>query len=327
MASGIGLGGHIGLAFQSAIGTTQTGSVHWMPFISETLTQDISVMESAAMRARFDEGKSFQSSRVIGGDVVLQPDLVSLGALSHAVLGWTETTSSNNRYDHQIYPTTDSFAPGAPQQPFSLYVARDVGSEFHYFDCYANQLTINFAHGEFLGATLSVVGGGYATKALSTPAFITEAAGPQIPWNITSVQFASAAVDNLQDFELVVNNQIEPRHTMTTSTSPHNFKRTGFRQVRFSGNLEFETLGEFAKWQAYSAQAIDIRATVETDYALLIDVYRARYLTFQPNVSGPGAVSVPFASRGDITANGNTVHFKVSENVNSFDTFGNGTIA
>jgi hypothetical protein len=329
MADGTGLQGHIGLAFQSAVGTVQTGSIHWLPFVSETIQEDIAVLESAAIRARFDEPTSKQGFRTVAGDVVLQADPASLAPLLHAVLGVTNTTAAdtNTTNIHSFTMISSSFAAGAPMQPFTLFIDRDVGSEFQYMDLFANQLTLNYAHGELVGATLGVLGGGFDQRALNVPVFVSENSSSLIPWNVVSAQIASTAVTDLISAELQILNNLETRGTLVNTYHPIRVKRSNFRQVRINGTFEFENLTQFAIWQAGTQQELILNAANNATNFLKITAHKFKYDTYTDPMGGPGAITADFAGRAEYDdTNAETAAFLLKTSSFAFNTIGNGTI-
>ena len=335
MPEGLGLQGYLGLAFQSAVGTTQTSSIHWLPILSETLTEDIAVLESRELRTRYNEPLVQQGLRAVAGDVIMEVDPHTIGALLHAAYGRTDTTSDTGKQLHQFIETTSAFSERAPLQPFTVIVHRDVGSAFHYYDMYADQLTLDFSVDEYVKATLSLTGGAFKQAAAVTTSFYPEALSPKIPWTACSMSLAGAAEDRFTSFQWKMENNIEVKGTLSSSYSPTRAKRSDFRKQRVSATMEFENLTEFDKWRSNSAQGCTINAlTADGSYLRLI-LDALRWDTLPANISGPGAISVGVGGRcenhvGNSRASTAWVNVTSTALLNSNSgwlTYGNGSVA
>ncbi len=79
--------GHIGIKKETTWGQKVGGANDcFLPFASETLTEDIEELLSAAQRGILDEPKSYQGEKSFGGDVVLEVHPTSIGHLLRSAL-------------------------------------------------------------------------------------------------------------------------------------------------------------------------------------------------------------------------------------------------
>jgi len=301
--AGVGVAGYVGLAFQGSGGyaNVQATSVHWMPMISESIKANNEVMRSGTMRASYEETEPEFGLRSVGGDVVMEVDAVTVGALLKAAMGACATaiTSATGIRTHLFKAVNSAtlFSPWTPMQPFTLFIGRDVGSQFVYHDCIANTLELSFANGEFNKATMGVLGlGGIMVASEMAPVYPLESAVPKQSWIANSVAYNGAAANFVQNMTFKLDNKIEVRPTLTSSNNALRMKRAGFREIRISGNLEFEDATEAQKWESGSAQMLELqaRANAAGNQTLQLRAYRMKYDDFTANIGGPGAITAAF---------------------------------
>ena len=74
MSHAIGMRSYLGIGFQSAHGVVaDVLSAHWLPFVSESLVENVPRIDSGEIRTTFDEGYSHQGLRTTAGDITLEP--------------------------------------------------------------------------------------------------------------------------------------------------------------------------------------------------------------------------------------------------------------
>ena len=110
--------GHIGIKKETTWGQKVAGDNDvFLPFSSETLTENIEELLSAAQRGILDEPKSYQGEKSFGGDVVVEVHSVSIGHILRSALnvpaaataaGTTETEFCNCEtvWEHDDYVIT-----------------------------------------------------------------------------------------------------------------------------------------------------------------------------------------------------------------------------
>ena len=341
MGDGIGLKSFVGIGFQGATGSAsiQTTSVHWIPLVSESVTEDIPPLESQTIRSRYDEPRSKQGPRVIGGDLVIEGDAHSLGVFFAAAFGITSTTSGANGIDSHVMTLTQSaWSNKAPLQPLTLLISRDTGSQFTYFDCYASKVNLSLAHDEILGATMSVVGLGYTKASLETPAYAPSPTGQPMCVVSSIAGFTtddgSDTFNRVETYEYEVENGLEARGMLTTDNGPNRVKRSGFRTIRVRQQAIYETLnaaagsGIFDEWQEGTGGSITTAQTFikmftnSESFNLTTGDCAVRALTFDQS---PGQLMANYELwREDPSPAFDTCVIK-TESL-GFNTYGNGTV-
>lgn len=296
MASGSGLKGAVGLAFQTTLtAAAGVGSCHWLPFVSETITLNQPRLDGASIRARADEPLSYQGVQQVAGDIVFEPDPYMLAVLGYATLGGAITSVQASWAWHSIYPNTSDFS-ACCVPPFTLFIARDVGCGFRYYGCVANQLSIEYASGALAKATLSVIGmtGGGITQ--PTPTFVVDET-KLLPWSVTSFGVAAAGAARMQALTLTVNNNLEMQATLAGVTAMQRVRRTNFRQFRFGGQYEIEDMAEWARFLNNSAFELEAISTVNSANWAHTHAPQAIYEGVPVNIPGPGPITSAIAGR------------------------------
>ena len=326
MAEGLGLKSFCGLAFQESMGVVQTTSVHWARMLSNGIAEDIGVLEGQRLQGRYNEGLARQGQRTIAGDLVFEPDMHTLAACLHAVLGVTATTSATNSAVHAITETASAFHPKYAVQPFAALCGYDVGTGFTFYNLAANQLTLDFAAGEFVKATLNCIGGYASHNAEYTTAFPASPIAEAADWSTVSLSLAGTAVDFVSQMQITLMNNLVHRPTLDATPYPGRVKREGFRQARFTATLEFEDLGEYTKWRAETTQTMALHFTRGLDTATLY-AGRMRYDSFPMTPDGPGPINISVSGRFEHnSSSGDAFQASILTWSYGMDSVGNGTV-
>jgi hypothetical protein len=82
-----GMLGHIGISFQQSYGTAYTDSLHYFPFISESITEEIEALNKEGLVGRFDEGDHVEGAHNINGDINIELPPETAGVLLKAWMG------------------------------------------------------------------------------------------------------------------------------------------------------------------------------------------------------------------------------------------------
>lgn len=327
MGDGLGLNAYFGIGFQSSEGVVQTGSVHWFRAVSDTLGEQIAVLESQALQNRYAEPQARQGLRTIAGELVVEAGPFELGALLHAALGKTVTTSGTGIKTHLITETASAFTIRKALQPFTVFKYTDQGTGFQLQDCNANELALTFANGEFVKATLSVVGGVFSHAAILTPSYTAEPINQPFDFSTFSAQIGGTAYDYHSNLELKISNNLEARHTLNGKVYPSRLKRTGYRQVRISSTMEWEDLTQYDAWRAATKQTFAAHV-FQNSNRLTILGGSLRWDEFPTPVGGPGPLEVSAAGRLEYNVgSANVLQVTVLANSQTWSTYGNGSVA
>jgi len=97
--------GHFGIAKEVIFGTA-VGATAYLPFTSETLDSPIEELIEASIKARHDEGNSYEGLNSVGGDSVHEVHPAGLGYLLRSALRSPETTANpaTGSYTHVFKP-------------------------------------------------------------------------------------------------------------------------------------------------------------------------------------------------------------------------------
>jgi hypothetical protein len=295
---GYGMGGHLGLCFQETSGVAFTSSFHWLPILSESLTEGKPPVISEAMRGRFEEGPTFEGVNEIGGEIVAEADPIIMGKFFKAWFGQSSGTLTTSVYVHEFVPRTSDFNSKCAVPPLTAQVYRDAGSAGQYSDLCCNELSIEIAHGAIIKYTGTFIGMGFTKVAKSTPTYLT---GSEFTWDQTSIEIAGAAVEDITQMSVKLSNNLEAKGTLDGNKTPNRIKRAGFRTIEISGTMLFLNDTEFDKFRAQTEQRLVVTVTgqaVSSGYNayLSMDFPSVRYNEFPQNIGGPGQVEVPFTA-------------------------------
>jgi len=294
MASGYGMAGHLALNFQDAYGASQVTSLQTVPIVNESLQHTIEPLTQSNMYGRFGESPYCEGPHAVDGGISIECEPSAMGHFLKSVMGTVSTTSDTNDQTHVFVPSIPSseFSDRAATQPLTFEVYRDVGSAHVYYDCIGNDLSINIANGQLLTMETNIVGAGFSRKASSTPVFPT---GKPFLWDQFSGSYNGAAIVDLQDLTVTINNNVEAVHTLTGSKSPYRIKRTAQQMVEISGTFIFAS---HSYQQAFEAQAENSMVFNFTNaispHSFKMDFSKVRFKTFEANMAGTELVTATF---------------------------------
>jgi hypothetical protein len=299
MSAGAGTLGYFGIAFQDDLtGQADATSVHFLPFVSESLVESIPRIETQELRYVHDEGYSHQGLRTVAGDIVLEPTPYALAIAAYATMGVLETDSHASYFTHKLQMRNDNLMAGAPLPPFTCVVGRDVSCAQAFWNCQATGLTIDLNQGDIARLTLSIIGGaGMGDSDLGTPSF-QDVGSSHMPWNVTSIALSGAASGrDFTQLSIAITNPMEARPTISTSDYASNFKRTGFRQVRVNGSLDISSLEHYNRLRANASHELEIHMAPTANEYVTIGGPAMVYEAAPYNVGGPGPVSATVTLR------------------------------
>lgn len=174
------------------------------------------------------------------------------------------------------------------------------------------QLTIS--QGAFVKGQITQNGGARLTGGIGSLSVLPDGTdvGVLFPWNVASLSYGGAAVQNYSELSITLNENIEPQYSINGTLTPYKYARSNFREVTVSGTMFFSdrtALNNFAAGtQARLTAFIQNTVTaIQSGYynSLLIDIPQLKITQFKPSVSGPGEISVQYTGRGvlDPTSN------------------------
>ena len=290
-----GMSGHIGISAQQSFGTATT-SWDYFPIISETLTTNIEQLVEEGMKGVFDEGDSHAGLISVAGDIVFEPHPIMVG---HFLRGVTNVASisevASAVYLSEFVPQNTDFDDTGALPPFTIQVYRGVGSAWQFTDSIITGLTINITGGGIAKATANVMSRVSSLMEKSTPAYPT---GDPWLWNTASLSIAGTANGNFENVSISIENPIEGKNFLDTTRMYSKFKRTGYRQIRMTGTMDFESQTQYGIFRAQTEQRFLVGLTgsslITSANALVLDLPKLRYTSYPVNIGGPGPISVGF---------------------------------
>lgn len=296
-----GMDSRLGISFQNSYGTLNTSSMHWLQPISDTISLKKAEIVRKGLRGIYDEGDYKEGNNTVAGDLSVEVDGLSVGALLNAVMGRT-TVTSTGLYTHTFKPRIADHNPLSAEQPFTYHkYMGDGGSAHLYSDLCGDNLDLVIANGQLLTAKMSVVGGTYSQIAAIAAVYGTN---PALDWSVSSVSIGAAARVNVETMTFSFKGALTAKQTLTAGKYPDRIKRNAARQVDVSGTILFDNQTDLQNFISQTAQRLTVSATgvlaVQSGYneSLTIDVPSFLITDFPQGVPGPGELAVSFKGAG-----------------------------
>lgn len=301
---GYGLNAKVGIAFQNSFGTAASlSSLHWIPFLSESVGRNLPPLRSENMRGIFDQGDRSSGPASVDGEIEFEAQAVPLGALLKSVLGNVTTVQSSSIYTHTFKPRTTDHQPSCAEQPVTYYKDLDTSDNPQvFYDLAGTMLEINLNNGEFLKAKVGFVGGQRTTQ--SSVGYTLDS-GKRWTWDVASLQLGGAANGELTALTITVDNGLEAMHTMNNSKSPSRIKRQNARSVSIGGTIKFDDHTELDNFIAETQQAMIVHVRNATEIQsgypeqMTITLPAVIYDEFKPAGDGPGQLEVQFTGTAE----------------------------
>ena len=297
--SAYGMDLELGISFQNSFGTELTTSRDYLEILSESLNEDIPPIVSESLSGIYDEGADYEGFHAIGGDIVVEANPIQLGTLFKAWTGASSVSAQASCYTHTFIPQQADWGAMSAVPPMTIEAYRgDGGSSFIYYDCLANDLTLEFAHNAFVKATMSIIGGKFNRRAKTTA---TYAVGSLFTWDVTSMSVGGTAIDEFSAMTIKGSNALEAVGTMDGTKTPNRIKRSGKRTIEVSGTMLFVDQTEFNNYLAQTEQRLIINAqgaTIGNSSVLMkIDIPKFKYTAYPVNGAGAGRLEVSFSGK------------------------------
>jgi len=311
---GYGLNAKIGIAFQNSYGTAaDLGSLHWIPFITESIGRNLPALRSENMRGIFDQGDRSSGLATADGELESEAQAVPLGAMLKAVLGNLTTVDSSTTaqlFTHTFKPRTADHQIKCAEQPLTYYKDLAVADDPQvFFDMAGTLLEFNVANGEFLKAKLGLVGGQRTSQ--SSVAYALDS-GKRWTWDVASFSIGGAAAEDLTAFNVSIDNGLEAMHTMNNSKDASRVKRANPRVVSVSGTVKFENHTELNLFIAETTQPMVVHlrnaTEVQSGYPeqVTITLPQLVYEEYKPVADAPGQLEVSFSATAEYHAGSGT---------------------
>lgn len=284
-------------------------SYHGIAFLNEDVGFESEEVISQNITGRYEEGATYQGISTIAGTIECEMTPRNLGAAMAATINHSPTsvTSASIR-TLRFLPNTTDFNATFCKAPFSVYKQfSDANSAELFYDCQFTQIEFAFAQGALTKVRAQIAGGTRLPTGIGSMNVFPDGAdvGKLFPWNVCSISYAGAAMGQISDVTVTLNENIAPLYTINGTLAPFKYTRENLRQVTVNGTMYMNDrtfLNNFVN--GTQAQLLITAANTVTAiqsgyfHTLLLDVPQAKLTTFKPRASGPGEVSVPFSMRG-----------------------------
>ena len=297
---GYGINGHVGICFQQSFGTAFTSSFHYMNMLSESLVETKNPIVREHLKGRYSDSGILEGFNTIAGDIVMQAHPILIGKILKAWCGQSSSGGpSGMSYTHTFKPRDADWDEKSALPPMTIEVYRGAGSAHQYYDCVADGININIAHGAIVSVTMSVIGGKFSKVAKRTPTFQT---GNEFTFDQASITLGGTATDKLTSLVISGKNNVEAKGTLNAAKTAARIRRTGFRLIEISGALLYEDDTELDKARAFTEARLFCTLLQGGSNYITFDFPSFEYTSFPVNIGGPGTVEVSFAGRANYNA-------------------------
>jgi len=299
---GYGTDGYLGISKQDSY-NTPTSAYHWMPFVSEGVTDAIETLMEETIRNRYDEPPLIEGLTTVEGDVAFEVNPIDSGLLWYGVTGQMSSTAlqSGYVYQHVFTPVQDRFDSNLALVPLCFHIYKSVDEAFEYMDGQLNSVEFTLAAGALAKMNCNVICRTSSLRAAFTASYHSN---PQAyAWHQASLSMAGEAITDYEEVIVSINNTLSGV-TLIDGTKTHSrIQRDGFREVRISGTIDLPNLDEYNEFRLQSERRVVVTLTgneVRSGYyeSFKIDIPKFRYEAFPVNIGGPGRITVGFAGRG-----------------------------
>lgn len=299
---GYGNNGTLSMNIQNSFGTSNVDSPYFLPLNGESIALKKPPLMSGEMKGIFEEGASYEGPNVIEGDVEIDMDIVSIGAMCTAVMGPPSTVTSDSLKIHTFEPRTSDFDENIAGTPITIEkYLDDGGSAQVYYDLAGSMLELSVANGEFYKAKMGMMGGKYVRNEKTTPSYPSD---NKYTWDQSSFSVGSAAISDIMDLTITLDENLTNKHTLNNSKFPAYTKRAGFRTIRASGTFVFNNQTEYNEFLNQTERSMKISFATSTEVqsgyfeSVALELPAFRYETFEPLLTGPGQIEVGFNAHG-----------------------------
>tara|TARA_R100000773_G_scaffold44610_1_gene46527 strand:- start:3260 stop:4216 length:957 start_codon:yes stop_codon:yes gene_type:complete len=300
---GYGIGGYISLSKQTAFGTATTNRV-FIPFVSESLTENIEQLTIENLRTVYDSPNNLEGINNTTGDIVFEPHPTYIGHFFNACIGDASTTFSGSKAIHEFLPRQTEFAENCTLRPYTIEIFKNVGSAYQITDSLIHTLAVEIAAGSIIRCTATVHGRAYNKVAKQTPSYID--ADP-FTWNETSLQIGGSANGDVESATITIENPIEGIPTLNGSKNEGKLLRSDFRNITISGDQDFSNQEQEGIFRAQTRQRFLFSITGDSigggnNNFISIDAPQLNYNSFAYPIGGPGRITAAYEGKAEYDA-------------------------
>lgn len=297
------------------------GSMDFYPILSENISATNDILQSEAMYNRYEAGQIYDGAVSVAGDITFIPTPQLIGSiLTRAIGSQNSHTLTNSVYIHSIFPAVtqqrpDDIIGGFALGPFVIekYIQSNSFSQMFY-NCQINTLKFDFAPGDFVKCTASILGTGMRLYPKSTPTYISE---KEYTWDQTSISVAGAGQNYWENLSITINNNLAHVPTLSGSRESARIVRSGFRTLEISGtyvNVDYTVASDYHNTNEKGPLKVFIKGeAVSSGYTgdLTFDIPSYYYQEQSLNIEGADIIRNSFTGRATYNA-GSGHMFKVT---------------
>ena len=315
-----GIGGYISLSKQSSGGTATTNRVY-IPFKSESLTENIEQLQSENISAVFDNPDTLTGIKNITGDIVFEPHPIYIGHFLRGVCGQSATTFTASAGVHEFLPRQEDFDLTLALPPYTIEVYKNITSAYQYVDAQIHTLAINMTAGGIVECTATVHARTANGISKATASYID---AEPYTWDTVSLQVAGSANGEFESATVTLTNPLAGVTTLNGQKTEAKLKRDGFRTVTIAGDQSFDNHVQYDKFRSQSRQRFlftltggDIGGSKNNN--ITIDMPQTNYTTFGNAIGGPGRITASYDGNGEYdTSSSYSVRFTVQNTATTY---------
>ncbi len=302
--SGYGMKSHVMVQFQNSFGASLTTSLDSIAVTESNLVKNIDQIIEEGNYSRFAESPYHGGLHSFEGDISMEANPITMGWFTKSVIGLTSTTSATGIQTHVFKPRTTDFDALAATNPLTIEQHLDVGSAGVFQHMCGNTLNFNIANGELMDMTAGFIGAGFTRKAAGTPTYTV---AKPFKWDQMSASINAAAVVDITDLTISINNNLEAKHTLQNTVVARKIKRTGKQVIEITGTMLFQS---HSYWQAFEAGSelpfVVSFAGADAPNTIKFDIPLMRFKTYEPVNAGPGLIEASFTAGAMFSTTSNT---------------------
>ena len=297
-----GIGGYLSVEKQSAFGTGIESSPVYIPFVSESLTQNKEQLISEGLTGKYDQPDAYEGINNTTGDIVFEAHPIIIGQFLTGAVGAATSTLQTSAYLHEFLPRQTMFADDCALTPYTLMIYKDVGSAYAVLDAQFHTLAIECVAGQIAQCTATVHGRVNQKTPKTTPSYIDSKVWT---WNQCSLEVGGSANGNFESATVTITNPIVGVPTLNASTTEGKVVRDGFRTVSITGDQAFENQEEEAIFRNQTRQRMRLSLTgvnvgnTNEYQQLVMDLPQVNYSTFAYPIGGAGRIVASYEGNAE----------------------------
>ena len=310
---GQGFLGFVGLGKETTLGTA-VAATDYLEALNENVKVDIDRFETRNIVGGFHEPDDSTGLRRVSGDISMFGHPVSMGHILKAAMNTLSgsVVLSGFLWTSRFITPKSEFAYGAPTQPYTFEIYRDVTSSHRYAGMQLNRMTMALGINQDLRLGTSWIGVAGTLLQATSPTFPGSSTEP-FTFDTASVQLGGSANARIEALTVTVDNQLEGIASLNNSTAIRLLRRRGPQTARISGSIDFQDVTEYLDFINQTERALNISVTKANSFQLVIAVPRFQYTGFPTGIPGRERLTVAFEGKARYhVASGVAIDFQLT---------------